>query len=495
VVARRGIQVRRVGPPRIELIVTGATVTCAARDTSRDTIGALFVSLTSVNPFDGTLVTKYDAHTADEIDRRLSRAHAAQRTWRQTPASERAAQLRRIAAAIRAHAEALAAIATLEMGKPITASRAEVEKCAVCCEWYADRATLLSPTSGPKLSDEIRLEPLGVLFAIMPWNFPYWQVVRVLAPALLLGNTVVLKHAENVSGCALELERAVTAAGGPIGLFEVLLVTRDTAPAIIADTRVAAVTITGSERAGADVAAAAGQALKPIVLELGGSDPFLVWHDIDISAVARAAALARCVNGGQSCIAAKRFLVHDAIYDAFVDAFSHAMRSLVVGDPRDARTDVGPLVSVGARDALHAQLQTTLDAGAIAMLGGVNPGGVPAYYPPSIITDIPAASPMATDELFGPVAGVWRVQNVDEAIALANSTRFGLGSSVWTNDATVASRCAAEFDAGSVMINQPVVSDPALPFGGVKASGHGRELGLAGLAAFANVKSVRGLLR
>ena len=452
------------------------------------------MSLTSVNPFDGATIATYAPHGAREIECRLSRARDAQRTWRHTPANERAAQLRRIAAAIRAHADALATIATLEMGKPITASRAEVEKCAVCCEWYADRAALLSPAPGPRTGDEIRFEPLGVLFAIMPWNFPYWQVVRVLAPALLLGNTVVLKHAENVSGCALELERAVAGAGGPIGLFEVLLITRENASAIIADPRVAAVTITGSERAGAAVAAAAGQALKPLVLELGGSDPFLVWHDVDIPMVAKAAALARCVNSGQSCIAAKRFLVHDAIYDAFVHAFSSAMQSLNTGDPRDAGTDVGPMVSVRARAALHSQVQATLDAGATATLGSANPGGASAFYPPSIITNIPADAPMAIDELFGPVAGVWRVRSLDEAIALANSTRFGLGSSVWTNDAAVASRCAAEFDAGSVMINQAVVSDPALPFGGVKASGHGRELGLAGLAAFANVKSVRGLL-
>ena len=451
------------------------------------------MSLTSVNPFDGTIIAKYDEHDAAEISRRLTRAHDAQRHWRRSLPSERAAVLRRIAAAIRTHAEPLAMTATLEMGKPITASRAEVEKCATCCEWYADRVALLASTPGPKAGDEIRLEPLGVLFAIMPWNFPYWQVVRVLAPAVLLGNTVVLKHAENVSGCALELERAVAAAGGPAGLFETLLVTRDAAASIIADARVAAVTITGSERAGESVATAAGKALKPVVLELGGSDPFLVWHDVDIPAVARAAALARCVNSGQSCIAAKRFLVHESIYDTFAAAFIIAMQSLKVGDPRDATTEVGPLVSAAARDALHRQVHATVKAGATALLGGINTSGAAAWYPPSIIADIPDGSTMAIEELFGPVAGLWRVRDLDDAIARANSTRFGLGSSVWTKDREVMHRCAAEFDAGSVMINQPVVSDPALPFGGVKASGHGRELGAAGLSAFANVKSVRGL--
>ncbi|MBC7842332.1 MAG: NAD-dependent succinate-semialdehyde dehydrogenase [Gemmatimonadaceae bacterium] len=451
--------------------------------------------MTSTNPHGGEIIARYTAHSSIEIDRRLSNAEAAQKLWRRTAVSERAAHVRRIAAALRQHADELATTATLEMGKPITAARAEVEKCARCCEWYADQAHHIAAQSGPTEGDEIRLEPLGVLLAIMPWNFPYWQVVRVVTPALLLGNTVVLKHAENVSGCALALEQAVTAAGGSSGLFEVLLITRDLASALIADARIAAVTITGSERAGIAVATAAGAVLKPVVLELGGSDPFLVWHDVDIPVVAKAAALARCVNGGQSCIAAKRFLVHDAIHDRFLAAFIAAMQTLKVSDPRATDTDIGPLVSVAARDTLHTQVTETLAAGATLQLGGVNPGSVTAWYPPTIVTDIPDGSTMAVEELFGPVAGVWRVSDLDDAIMRANSTRFGLGASVWTNDREVAHRCAAEFDTGSVMINQPVVSDPALPFGGVKASGHGRELGVAGLAAFANIKTVRGLLR
>jgi len=451
--------------------------------------------LVSTNPHGGEILVTHRVHDAREIDQRLTRAHDAQRAWRHVPRAERADQLRRIAHALRAHADTLAMTATMEMGKPITAAHGEVEKCAVCCEWYADHASLLDAVAGPRPGDEIRHDPLGVLFAIMPWNFPYWQVMRVVAPALLVGNTVVLKHAENVSGCALALETALQEAGGPTGLFEVLLVSRDAAAGIIADARIAAVTLTGSERAGAAVAAAAGAALKPAVLELGGSDPFLVWHDVDVPAVARAAALARCVNSGQSCIAAKRFLVHDAVYDAFLAAFIDAMRALTVSDPRALDTDVGPLVSLEARDALHAQVQDTLALGAVAQLGCINPGSPTAWYAPSIVTDIPAGAPMAVDELFGPVAGVWRVHGLDAAIALANSTRFGLGASVWTNDPDVAARCADEFQAGSVMINQAVASDPALPFGGLKASGFGRELGATGLAAFANVKTVRGLPR
>lgn len=451
------------------------------------------MTLVSTNPHGGETLVTHRVHDAHDIDLRLTRAHDAQRAWRSVPRAARADHLRRIAVALRAHVDVLATTATMEMGKPITAARGEVEKCAVCCEWYADHASLLDPLPGSLPGDEIRHDPLGVLFAIMPWNFPYWQVMRVVAPALLVGNTVVLKLAGNVSGCALALETALQDAGGLDGLLQVLLVSHDAAPGIIADARIAAVTLTGSERAGAAVAAAAGAALKPVVLELGGSDPFLVWHDVDVPAVARAAALARCQNSGQSCIAAKRFLVHDAVYDTFLAAFIEAMRALKVSDPRAIDTDLGPLVSLEARDALHAQVQATLALGGVAQLGCTNPGSRTAWYAPSIVTDIPAGSPMAVDELFGPVAGVWRVHDLDEAIALANSTRFGLGSSVWTNDADVAARCASEFQAGSVMINQAVASDPALPFGGVKTSGYGRELGAAGLAAFANLKTVRGL--
>ena len=450
------------------------------------------MGLTSTNPHGGGTIATYALHDAHEVDLRLSRARDAQPPWQRRPVAERAALLRALATSLRAHVDTLATTATLEMGKPITAARAEVEKCAACCDWYSERAWLLDPVAGPAAGDEVRLDPLGVLFAIMPWNFPYWQAVRVLAPALLVGNTIVLKHAENVTGCALALEQCVRDAGATPGLFEVLLVTRDAAASIIADARIAAVTLTGSERAGASVGAAAGAALKPVVLELGGSDPFLVWHDVDVPAVARAAALARCVNSGQSCIAAKRFLVHDAVYDAFLPAFVDAMRALKVSDPRAHDTDVGPLVSLQARDALHAQVEQTLATGATARLGCVNPGSPTSWYPPSIVTEIPDGSPMASDELFGPVAGVWRVHDVPDAIRRANSTRFGLGASVWTKDADVAAQCAAGIHAGSVMINQPVASDPALPFGGVKASGHGRELGAAGLSAFANVKTVRG---
>ena len=455
------------------------------------------MTLQSINPHGGSLIATYPDHTDAEVSSRLDAAVAAQRMWAASARETRASFLVTLASSLRRHADTLAVLATTEMGKPITASRAEVEKCARCCEWYAAHAALLDPVDGPLPGDSVRLEPLGVLFAIMPWNFPYWQVVRVLAPALLLGNTVVLKHAENVTGCALALRDAVSDAvrdaGAPDGLFDVLQITRDHTAAVIADPRVAAVTLTGSERAGAAVAAAAGAALKPMVLELGGSDPFIVWHDAPIAETARAAAAARCVNSGQSCIAAKRFLVHTRVYDAFVEAFVAAMRALVVSDPRATATDMGPLVSIAAREALHQQVQATIDAGATLLLGATPPAGPTPWYPPTVLTDIPDGTPMANEELFGPVAGVWRVTDFDDAVARANSTRFGLGASVWTADPAIAARFATALCAGSVMINQPIVSDPALPFGGVKASGYGRELGLSGLAAFANVKTVRGL--
>ncbi len=460
--------------------------------------GEVAETLRSINPSDGMLLGEYEITSPDALHAQLEHAAAAQRKWRARNPGQRAAVLRNVARVLRERVEHLATMATAEMGKPIAAARAEVEKCATCCEWYANQVALLAPSPGPTRADEVRLAPLGVLFAIMPWNFPYWQVMRVVAPALLLGNVVLLKHAENVTGCALALRDVIHSAmvgnDAGEGVFDVLVISRNEVPGIIASPHVAAVTLTGSERAGVAVAAAAAEVLKPVVLELGGSDPFLVWHDVDVPTVACAAALARCMNSGQSCIAAKRFLVHDAIYDEFLPAFRSAMQALRVGDPRDAATDVGPLVSRVARETLHVQVQQTLDAGAVATLGCVVPDGAGAFYPPSIVTDIPDQSPMAVDELFGPVAGVWRVHNLDEAIARANSTRFGLGASVWTHEADVAERCARDFDAGSVMINQPVASDPALPFGGVKASGYGRELGTAGLHAFANVKTVRGLI-
>ncbi|MCU0625176.1 MAG: aldehyde dehydrogenase family protein [Gemmatimonadaceae bacterium] len=446
-------------------------------------------------PHGGELLGEYARQEAHEVNAALATAAAAQRAWREVEVTRRAQALRALARVLRERRDDLAVLAVREMAKPITQARGEVEKCAACCDWYADRTALLDPARGPEDGDEVRLAPLGVVFAIMPWNFPYWQVVRVLAPALLLGNAVALKHAEQVTGCALALHDAVAAAGIDAALFPVLRIDHDAAAQVIASPHVAAVTLTGSDRAGATVAALAGRALKPVVLELGGSDPFIVWHDVDIDAVADAAAGARCLNNGQSCIAAKRFLVHADVHDPFLEAFTAAMARRRVGDPRDERTDVGPLVTPAARDGVREQVQRTLDAGARAVLGGVPPVHHVPWCPPGVVVDIPDGTPLADDELFAPVAGVWRVRDLDDAVRRANGTRFGLGASVWTHDAAIARAFAQRLDAGSVMINRPVASDPALPFGGVKASGHGRELGDAGLRAFANVRTVRGLMR
>lgn len=444
-------------------------------------------------PYGGETLGEYARTPRREVEARLRATAVAQRAWARTASPTRGDALRRLASILRTRRDELALSAVREMGKPVRQARDEVEKCAACCDWYADRVALLDDEPGPHAGDAVRLAPLGTVLAIMPWNFPFWQVVRVLAPALLLGNAVALKHAEQVTGCALALHDAVVAAGIDPALFPVLLVTHDAVREIIASPHVAAVTLTGSEGAGASVAADAGRWLKPVVLELGGSDPFIVWDDVDVAAVAESAAAARCLNNGQSCIAAKRFIVHERIHDDFVDAFVAAMRARTVGDPRDEATDVGPLVSPQARDGVRTQLRATIDAGASVRLGGLPPADDVPWCPPSVLTGIPDGTPLADEEIFAPVAGVWRVATIDDAIARANATRFGLGASAWTHDPAVMRRLAADVESGCLMINRPVASDPALPFGGIRASGHGRELGRAGLAAFANVRTLRGL--
>lgn len=445
-------------------------------------------------PHGGAVLGEWARHDAATVARTLRATRDAQRAWARVAPADRAAALRRLAGVLRERRDDLAVRATLEMAKPITQARGEVDKCAACCEWYAERAALLDDAPGPRAGDAIRLAPLGTVFAIMPWNFPYWQVVRVLAPALLLGNAVALKHAEQVTGCALALHDALAAAGIDPALFPVLLVDHEAATAVIASDDVAAVTLTGSERAGAAVAAAAGAHLKPVVLELGGSDPFVVWHDVDVAHVAAQAAAARCLNNGQSCIAAKRFVVHADVHDAFVEAFAAAMRAKRVGDPRDDATDVGPLVSPAARDGVREQLRRTLDAGGRLVVGALPPEHHVPWVPPAIVTHVPDGTPLADEEVFAPVAAVWKVATLDEAIARANATPYGLGASAWTRDPAAMRAFADGIESGSLMFNEGVASDPALPFGGIRRSGFGRELGEAGLRAFANVRTLRGLV-
>ncbi|MCX5761841.1 MAG: aldehyde dehydrogenase family protein [Gemmatimonadetes bacterium] len=428
----------------------------------------------SVNPFTGEVLAAIADHAEDEVELRLVRSAAAARRWGATPLADRVAMLRRMADLLDQECDTLARLATLEMGKPIRPSRDEVAKCAAACRFYADEA--------PRM-----LAPERV-----PWNFPYWQAIRAAAPALAAGNVVMLKHASNVPQCALAIERLFVAAGAGDGAFTTLLLPAARVGTLIEDPRIAAVTLTGSEAAGRDVGARAGRAIKPCVLELGGSDPFIVLASADVEAAATTAARARCINNGQSCIAAKRFIVHDAVYDAFAERFTAAMHGMTVGDPLDERTDIGPLATPTIRREVDDQVRRTVAAGARVLTGGTVPQGNGNFYAPTVLADVPRDSAAAREEIFGPVAPLFRVHSADEALALANDTPFGLGASVWTRDAVEARTFSEQLEAGSVFINAMVASDPRFPFGGVKASGVGRELARDGLRAFVNIKTVRG---
>jgi len=451
---------------------------------------------TSVNPATGDVLATIADHADADVEARVARAHAAARRWRHTSLADRVVMLRQAADLMEATREALARLATLEMGKPIEASRQEVAKCALACRYYADMTpALLAPERVVRDGHEdgaVHFHPLGVLLAIMPWNFPYWQAIRAAAPALAAGNVVMLKHASNVPQCSLAIERLFADAGAPDGVFTSLLISGTRAGALIDDSRIAAVTLTGSEAAGRDVGARAGRAVKPCVLELGGSDPFVVLPSADVDAAARTAAVARCINNGQSCIAAKRFIVHADVYDTFADRFTAAMRAMLLGDPLDQRTEIGPLATAAIRAEVDDQVRRTVAVGARVLCGGTLPAGPGHFYPPTVLVDVPRGAAAAREEVFGPVAPLFRVRSADEALALANDTTFGLGAAVWTNDANEARQFAADIEAGTVFINGMMASDPRFPFGGVKASGIGRELAREGLRSFVNVKTVRG---
>jgi succinate-semialdehyde dehydrogenase/glutarate-semialdehyde dehydrogenase len=378
------------------------------------------------------------------------------------------------------------------MGKLCGAAVQEAEKCGAACRYYADHAdTFLRPEVEPNGLDAVMFQPLGAVLAVMPWNFPFWQVIRFAAPALAAGNVGLLKHASNVPQCALALEDLFARAGAPRGVFQALLVGSDRVAAIIADDRVAAVTVTGSEGAGRDIASTAGKQIKKSVLELGGSDAFIVLASADLPRAIATAVKARLVNNGQSCIAAKRFIVADAVYDPFVREFSAAMAALRVGDPAAPETQLGPLALASIRDDVADQVERSVAAGARLLTGGRWPEGPGWFYPATVLADVPPDAAAAREEVFGPVAAVFRVAGVDEAIALANASPFGLGAAAFTRDRAEADRLARELEAGSVFINSMVVSDARFPFGGVKRSGYGRELGLYGLREFVNVKTVR----
>jgi succinate-semialdehyde dehydrogenase / glutarate-semialdehyde dehydrogenase len=451
------------------------------------------VALEAIDPSTGETIASYEPHDRDHVDLRLDAAAEAFRSWRETSYDERGQLLRRAAEELESRRDDLARLMVREMGKTLAAAEAEVDKCAKVCRYEADHgeANLAHDVIETDAHRSyVRFDPLGPLLAVMPWNFPLWQVFRALAPATMAGNPVLLKHASNVPGTALAIEELLTAAGAPDGVFSTLLVGSDAIADVIADDRVRAVTITGSVPAGRKVAAAAGEHLKPSVLELGGSDPFLVLDDADVAAAARVARDSRLLNNGQSCISAKRFVVVDAVADDFVDAFVAAVEESVIGDPMDRDTTLGPLARDDLRDDLHAQVTATVDSGARLLTGGHAVDRPGFYYAPTVLDRVDPGMTAATEETFGPAAAVLRVTDEDAAIDVANDSDFGLGASIWTEDLERGERVAARIEAGCVFVNELVKSDPRVPFGGIKDSGYGRELGPYGIRSFVNAKTV-----
>lgn len=451
------------------------------------------MSLRSVNPATGELLETFEETRADELDRVMARADAASREWRRRPIAERAGRLRAAARLLRERADSYARTMALEMGKPLAQGRAEAEKCAWACDYYAEQAAAFLANElrqSDATRSYVRFEALGVVLAIMPWNFPFWQVFRFAAPALAAGNGALLKHAPNVSRAALEIERLLAEAGFPDGLFRALFLENAAVAEVIADARVRAVTLTGSDRAGSAVGAEAGGHLKKTVLELGGSDPFIVLEDADLARTAAAAAEARLQNSGQSCIAAKRFIVVERVADRFLERFVTEMRARRVGDPLDPSTQVGPQARLDLRANLHRQVEESVARGAQLLLGGQLPAGPGAFYPPTVLVAVEPGMAAFDEETFGPVAAVVRARDEAAAVRIANASPYGLGASVWTADAARGERLAEEIEAGSVFVNGIVKSDPRLPFGGVKRSGYGRELSEYGLREFVNIKTV-----
>ena len=451
--------------------------------------------LVSVNPATGRRLATYREHSGAAVERALARAAAAQRTWRALPPAARAHHLRAVARELLARRDELAALATAEMGKPSAQARGEVEKCARTCEYFAEHGpSFLADERPPGAPPDARVvyEPLGVVLGIMPWNFPFWQVIRAAAPALLGGNTLLLKHAPNVAGCALAIAAVFERAGLPAGVFQVLLTGTAPIPALIADERVRAVTFTGSTGAGRKVAALAGAALKPGVYELGGSDPYLVLADADLELAAETCAAARLINSGQSCASAKRFIVARPVRRDFERLVTARLAARRTGDPAHPTNDVGPLARADLRANLHRQITASIRSGARLLLGGAPLPGPGFFYATTLLTNVRPGMPAADEELFGPAAAILVARDDAEAVRLANATPYGLGAALFTRSARRARALVPQLDAGFVAINTFVRSDASLPFGGVKASGLGRELGAHGLRAFLNVKTVVG---
>jgi succinate-semialdehyde dehydrogenase / glutarate-semialdehyde dehydrogenase len=442
------------------------------------------MSIETINPATGERLATYEEMSRDEVDEVVALTQQAFLGWRDTSFTERAQRLRATAQQLRAQADELARLMAHEMGKPLRDGVAEIQKCATCCEFYADNAEQLlarEPVKTEARSSFVTFNPLGIVLAVMPWNFPFWQVFRFAAPALMAGNAALLKHASNVPGCALAIEQLLREAGLPEHLLRTLMIGSAQVDAVIEHPLVRAVTLTGSGAAGRAVASKAGSVLKKTVLELGGSDPYLVLEDADVAQAATLCAKGRLINGGQSCIAAKRFVVVETVREEFEQRFVRAMQAVRQGDPLSADTEIGPLARHDLRDTLHAQVERSIEGGARCLLGGRVPEGPGAFYPPTVLTDVAPGMPAYDEELFGPVAAVIPVRSEAEAIATANESSFGLGAAVFTRDLV---------DAGCVFVNDFVRSDPRLPFGGVKESGHGRELSGYGIKEFVNIKSV-----
>jgi succinate-semialdehyde dehydrogenase / glutarate-semialdehyde dehydrogenase len=451
------------------------------------------MAMTSINPATGEEIETFESLTDEQIDEKLELATRAFRRYWKTPFSDRAKKMVRAAEILEEKKEEFARLMTSEMGKTFTAAVAEAEKCAWVCRYYAENAERF-------LSDEVvetgaarsyvRYQPLGPILAVMPWNFPFWQVFRHVAPGLMAGNVILLKHASNVPQCALAIEDVVRRAGFPEGTFQTLLMGSGKVQAVIDDPRVRAVTLTGSEGAGRQVGSEAGENIKKAVLELGGSDPFIVMPSADLEEAVNTAVTARTLNNGQSCINAKRIIVNGEIAEEFERRYVEAMQALRVGDPMDEETDMGPLAMPQILEDVDEQVKKSVEAGAKILTGGKPMDAEGNFYPPTVITDIPEDSPAYKEEIFGPVASLFRARDIDEAIRIANDTSFGLGASAWTNDPEEQETFINEIEAGQVFINSMVASDPRIPFGGVKASGYGRELSVYGLREFVNVKAV-----
>lgn len=453
--------------------------------------------IATINPATGETVKTFTPATDDEVDAAIARAHARFLDYRRsTTFAQRAEWANATADLLEAEADQTAAMMTLEMGKTLASAKAEALKCAKGFRYYAEHAEALladEPADPSKVNASkafTRYQPLGVVLAVMPWNFPLWQAVRFAAPALMAGNVGILKHASNVPQCALYLADVIARGGFPDGCFQTLLVPSSVVERILRDPRVAAATLTGSEPAGQSVGAIAGDEIKPTVLELGGSDPFIVMPSADLDAAVKTAVTGRVQNNGQSCIAAKRFIVHTDIYDEFLEKFVARMEALTVGDPTDPDTDVGPLATESGRDEVAQQVDDAAAAGAVIRCGGKRLDRPGWFYPPTVVSDISKDMALYTEEVFGPVASVYRTTDIDEAIEIANATTFGLGSNAWTQDEAEQQRFINEIDAGAVFINGMTVSYPELPFGGVKRSGYGRELAALGIREFCNAKTV-----